>query len=270
VNDCTVVVPAFNESDSIQHLLAGFARWPRDRIIVVDNNSEDGTSSLAAEFGIVVLHESRCGKGFAVVTGAKWAQTDYLFLCDADIKGIAESSILSLMATIDDRDVLARLSIPRSARVTNFTAKPLLAALGMDSVAEPIGGLALVSRQFLLEQHLPGGWGFDIGVTVSALRASGKIPEVETPGISHRQKATSSLKGMANEVLRAGLQSFGLIPWSHEDCTKCIDRVEGLPRGDRRDRGYGVDIRSRLISEAGQGRINMGQQRRRDLGTRWR
>jgi glycosyltransferase involved in cell wall biosynthesis len=224
VENCTLVVPAYNEADQIHHVLAAFDNWTRKSVVVVDNGSDDSTASVAARFGVVVLHEPRRGKGFAVARAAAWASTDYLFLCDADIRGITESSVADLVATCRDGEVLARLSIRRpaeSAAVTLLTAKPLLAALGMDRVLEPIGGLALVSRQFLLNQHLPGGWGFDIALTVASLRSTRRIRELEASGITHRTRALGYYKQMAEDVIRAGLQSAERIPWSHEDCVRC-------------------------------------------------
>lgn len=224
MENCTLVVPALNEADNIQHVLDAFRHWPRNRFVVVDNGSEDATAAVAAEFGVVVLQECRRGKGFAVVKGAKWACTDYVFMCDADIRGITESSVFDLMSALGDRNPMGRLSImrsPENSQVTHLTARPLLAVLGMGCVAEPIGGLTLISRRLLVDQHLHGGWGFDIDLTISTLRRTGKIPEVEVPGISEREKTTSSLTEMATEVLRAALQTVGLISWDHEDCTKC-------------------------------------------------
>jgi len=191
VENCTLVVPALNEANNIQQVLDAFRHWPRNRFVVVDNGSDDATTAVAADFGVVVLQECRRGKGFAVVTGAKWASTDYVFMCDADIRGITESSVIDLMSALGERNPMGRLSImrpPENSQVTHLTAKPLLAVLGMDCVAEPIGGLTLVSRRFLVNRHLHGGWGFDIDLTISTLRTTGKIPEVEAPGISERKK----------------------------------------------------------------------------------
>lgn len=51
VEDCTVIVPALNEADNIAHVLGAFSNWRRDRIIMVDNGSDDRTASVAAELG---------------------------------------------------------------------------------------------------------------------------------------------------------------------------------------------------------------------------
>lgn len=58
-----------------------------------------------------MLDEPRRGKGFAVVNGVRWAQTDFVFLCDADIKGMTESSVFDLMILTCESDVLAGLSM---------------------------------------------------------------------------------------------------------------------------------------------------------------
>ncbi len=67
-----VVVPAFNEARAIARTLRGVPAWV-DRVIVVDDASRDGTSTLARRARRrnleVVRHEANRGVGGAIVTG---------------------------------------------------------------------------------------------------------------------------------------------------------------------------------------------------------
>jgi glycosyltransferase involved in cell wall biosynthesis len=88
----TVLIPCYNEADSIAKVIK---RFPRQRlaragfelsIIVIDNNSNDETAKQAAAAGAKVLYEARQGKGYALRTGfqAIDEQCDYVVMLDGD------------------------------------------------------------------------------------------------------------------------------------------------------------------------------------------
>ena len=82
------------------------------------------------------------------------------------MSGVTPEAIEALFRLAERRRApVARMSIgrpPEHSPVTTFSARPLFAALGLADVREPLGGLVAVDRDFVLEQHLPGGWGFDV------------------------------------------------------------------------------------------------------------
>lgn len=221
----TFVIPAYNEADRIGELLSNFAlkndQW---NVIVVDNNSTDHTRAVAESAGAFVLSEPRRGKGFAVVAGALFATTSHIFLCDADVAGFDPTLARELLATREPDEILARLSLerpPELAPVSFLCASPLLQSLGHQLPREPLGGLALVKRDFLLDAHLPGHWGFDVSLTLAAASPSRSIREVAVPYITHRPKPLVEYREMAEEVCLAILRSYGIVPWDHGDCVRC-------------------------------------------------
>ena len=88
-----VVVPCRNEERSIGKVVEDFRRaLPGALIVVVDNASTDATALRASEAGATVLHESRRGKGFAVVRGFRATRdADFVVLVDGDDTYPAES-----------------------------------------------------------------------------------------------------------------------------------------------------------------------------------
>jgi len=60
-----VVIPAFNEEESLPLVLAAIPRPPVRRIVVTDNNSTDGTRKVGEAGGAVVVDEKRPGYGSA-------------------------------------------------------------------------------------------------------------------------------------------------------------------------------------------------------------
>ncbi len=60
-----VVIPAFNEEQSLPLVLAELPRPPVRRVVVADNNSTDGTARVGHEGGAVVVPAPRPGYGSA-------------------------------------------------------------------------------------------------------------------------------------------------------------------------------------------------------------
>lgn len=63
-----VIIPAFNEADSIAEVIKEIPDSVAE-IIVVDNNSTDETKQNAEAAGATVLHENRKGYGYACLKG---------------------------------------------------------------------------------------------------------------------------------------------------------------------------------------------------------
>lgn len=63
-----VIIPAYNEEDSIAHVIKDIPSIV-DEIIVISNNSTDNTEKNASEAGATVLQEKRKGYGYACLKG---------------------------------------------------------------------------------------------------------------------------------------------------------------------------------------------------------
>ena len=90
----TIIIPAFNEEaclaptlDSVHVATERLRARPRVDVetIVVDNNSDDGTATVARNRGATVIHEPVQGIARARNTGARHATGDVLVFVDADV-----------------------------------------------------------------------------------------------------------------------------------------------------------------------------------------
>ncbi|MCK8521114.1 glycosyltransferase family 2 protein [Aquimarina sp. D1M17] len=68
-----VIIPAFNEEDSIAHVINEIPDVVSE-VIVVSNNSTDQTESVAKNAGATVLQEERKGYGYACLKGMKYIE----------------------------------------------------------------------------------------------------------------------------------------------------------------------------------------------------
>lgn len=85
------IVPTYNEEENIKEVIARLKRFPKIKIIVIDDGSIDSTFKVAKEMGVVVLrHEKNKGKGEAIRTGLRYIldkkNADYVAIIDSDMQ----------------------------------------------------------------------------------------------------------------------------------------------------------------------------------------
>ncbi len=82
-HEITVVIPCLNEAPGIGRVLRRIPDFV-DEILVVDNDSTDGTATIARELGATVIRESLRGYGRAYKTGLFHARGDIIITLDGD------------------------------------------------------------------------------------------------------------------------------------------------------------------------------------------
>ncbi len=93
IADCTVVIPTYNERENIELLLTRILEYPRFRVLVVDDNSPDGTGRHVAALAqqeprlALLSRPGKRGLGTAYVEGFRCALAtgaQFIFEMDAD------------------------------------------------------------------------------------------------------------------------------------------------------------------------------------------
>jgi len=89
----SIVIPVYNEKDSLQALLQRVRKVPFDKeIILIDDCSTDGTRDLLKQLQQsepdlkIIFHERNRGKGAALNTGFKNVTGDIVIIQDADLE----------------------------------------------------------------------------------------------------------------------------------------------------------------------------------------
>ena len=195
-----VVIPTFNERDTLPTIIERVrASVPAADILVVDDNSPDGTGSVAdglaqADPQIHVMHRlGKEGLGAAYLAGFAWAlQHDYGVIVEMDADGSHQPEQLpDLLAALEDADLVLGSRWIRGGGTKNWSrAREMLSRggnrytrvlLGMP-VHDATGGFrafrAQTLRQLDLHEVASQGYCFQVDLAWRAAQRGLRIVEV--------------------------------------------------------------------------------------------
>jgi glycosyltransferase involved in cell wall biosynthesis len=220
----SVVFPAYNEAPYIRRAIEDFAlAGVVDEIVVVDNNSRDGTAEEARRTGARVVEEPAQGYGHALRRGLREASGEIVVLAEPDGTFVGRD-VLKLLAYSDDFDMVCGTRTTRELiweranmgwflRIGNWTVAKLVQLLyGGPSLSDCGCTLRLTHRAALarIQDDLKvGGSHFLPEMVIVGLKHRLKIIEIPVNyrGRIGESKITGSFKG----ALRTGLSMIALI-----------------------------------------------------------
>lgn len=197
----SVVIPCHDEAASIGRVVRDFrAALPGADIVVVDNDSSDDTAGAARLAGARVVHESRRGKGFALLTGfAEAAEADHYLMVDGDdtypahcagdlLQAARESNADVVVGTrldADDPD-----AFPRGHGLGNRLFIALVRLLFGIRTRDLFSGYRVLSRRFLSTTPLVAT-GFDVEAELSVQAQVHGFRVIEIP-VAYRARGADS------------------------------------------------------------------------------
>lgn len=198
-----MILPVLDEREALPWVLE---RLPEGfRAIVADNGSSDGSGSLAASLGALVVQEPRPGYGAACHSGLEAATSDVVCFMDADASLDPGDLHLVLEPVLDGRAQLVlgarhaagRAAYPLRARVANrVLATEVRRRTG--ARLTDIGPMRAARRSELLGLGIEDRrFGYPLETVLRAARAGWAIAEVAVPyhPRTGRSKVTGSVRG---------------------------------------------------------------------------
>lgn len=176
----TIVVPAFNEADSIGQVVRELrAAAPWHEVLVVDDGSNDGTTGRAAQdAGARVLrHPYNKGNGASVKTAIRAATSDWIAIVDGDGQHAPEDAI-RLVSLLGEYDLVVGARHPwtqatAGRRMGNALLNWLAAYLTGRPIPDLTSGFRAARREYLLEfiHLLPNGFSTPTTTTLAFIKA---------------------------------------------------------------------------------------------------
>jgi dolichol-phosphate mannosyltransferase len=223
MNKTLVVVPTYNERENLLPLAERLLALPVPvDLLVVDDNSPDGTGKLADEMAakqpaIHVLHRTaKSGLGRAYIAGFRWAMErgyEFVFELDGDFSHNPDDIPMFLEAA-KNADLVLGSRYLNGIRIINWplsrlmlsksAAKYVQVITGM-KITDPTGGYKCFTRRALqainLHEINSNGYSFQIEMTHRLWRQGMRIVEVP---IIFTERAQGHSK-MAGHIIREAL-----------------------------------------------------------------
>jgi len=180
MKETAVLIPCYNEEQTIGKVVADFRRQlPEANIYVYDNNSTDGTAVVAAAAGAIVRHESAQGKANVIRTMFHEVEARHYVMVDGDDTYPAEAAGEMIRAVESGADMVIgdRLSSTYAAenkrRFHNFgniLVRALVNGCFRSSVTDIMTGYRAFSRRFVKTYPvLASGFEVETEMTIHAL-----------------------------------------------------------------------------------------------------
>jgi len=219
-----VVVPTYNERVNLPLIVPLVLQQDaRIEVLVVDDNSPDGTGRLADEMAasnprIHVLHRpGKAGLGKAYLAGFRWAlECDYDFIFEMDADFSHDPKFLpEFLQAIETADLVIGSRYRAGVNVINWPISRLLLSLGANEYARRVTGLPLTDstggfkcfrRRVLeaidFEKVKSNGYSFQIEMSFRAWKQGFRLVEIPIVFTDRVEGQSKMDKRIVREAIR--------------------------------------------------------------------
>ncbi|MDP3908926.1 MAG: polyprenol monophosphomannose synthase [Gemmatimonadales bacterium] len=219
-----VVIPTYNEAVNLPLIVPQvLAQDPRLEVLVVDDNSPDGTGPMADEFAaanprVHTIHRAgKQGLGTAYIAGFRWALErgyDYIFEMDADFSH-DPNHLKEFLTAIEHADVvLGSRYLQGKVTIVNWPMSRLMLSYFANVYARWItglriwdltGGFKCFRRRVLetvdLAQVGSNGYAFQIEMSVRAWRKGFKLTEIPIVFVDRAEGTSKMNRAIVREAI---------------------------------------------------------------------
>ena len=221
--DIRVIIPAFNEENSIARVIQDLPEVVTE-VVVVNNNSTDQTAQVAKKAGATVLTETRMGYGYACLKGLKYIQEqsktpDIIVFIDGDYSDYPQE-LSKIVAPIIEGDV----DFVVGARVKSLREKgsmtpqqvfgnqlaTFLMRMMFGAKFTDLGPFRAIRYDKLLQLNMEDKtYGWTVEMQLKALKQ--KVAYVEVPVRYKKRIGVSKVSGTVKGTIFAGIKILGWI-----------------------------------------------------------
>jgi glycosyltransferase involved in cell wall biosynthesis len=213
-----VIIPAYNEAESIAHVINDIPKIV-DEVIVVSNNSTDDTEQNAKDAGATVLKETQKGYGYACLKGMDYVskqeiKPDIIVFLDGDYSDYPDE-LTKIIQPIIERDIdfvigarVKRLREKGSMTMPqifgNWLATSLMRIM-FNSTFTDLGPFRAIKYEKLLALNMEDKtYGWTVEMQLKALRQ--KLSYVEIPVNYRNRIGISKVSGTVKGAIFAGVK----------------------------------------------------------------
>ncbi|NJB71864.1 glycosyltransferase involved in cell wall biosynthesis [Saonia flava] len=221
--DIKVIIPAYNEADSIAKVIAEIPNMVSE-VIVVNNNSTDKTAENAKEAGATVLTEIRKGYGYACLCGMDYIakqskKPDIIVFIDGDYSDYPEELSKIVQPIIEkDVDFVIGSRVKELREANSMTPQQIfgnklatfLMNLFFGAEFTDLGPFRAIKYPKLLTLHMADKtYGWTVEMQLKALKK--KLTYVEVPVRYKKRIGVSKVSGTVKGSIFAGVKILGWI-----------------------------------------------------------
>lgn len=221
--DIKVIIPAFNEADSIAKVIEDIPNSVSE-IIVVNNNSTDQTAQNSREAGATVIDEPNRGYGFACLAGMHYIEEqskhpDIIVFIDGDYSDYPEELdkvVAPILRENMDFVIGARKAALREAgsmtpqQVFGNQLATFLMRLFFGAKFTDLGPFRAIKYESLKELGMQDKtYGWTVEMQLKAIRK--KLAYKEVPVRYKRRIGVSKVSGTVKGTIFAGVKILGWI-----------------------------------------------------------
>ncbi len=218
-----VIIPAFNEADSIARVIADIPDLV-DEVIVVSNNSTDDTEVNAKKAGATVLTEPRKGYGYACLKGMHYIakQTrnpDVVVFLDGDYSDYPDEMPKILQPILNEgKDFVVGARVRKWREKGSMTFPQIfgnklattLMKLFFNSRFTDLGPFRAITYEKLLQLKMEDKtYGWTVEMQLKALRQN--LSYTEVPVHYKNRIGVSKVSGTVKGAIFAGVKILGWI-----------------------------------------------------------
>ena len=218
-----VIIPAYNEADSIAHVINDIPKTV-DEVIVVSNNSTDDTEANAKKAGATVLKETNIGYGYACLKGMQHIanqteKPDIVVFLDGDYSDYPEE-LTKIVAPIinDDIDFVIGARVKQLREKGSMTVPQIfgnwlattLMSLFFGAKFTDLGPFRAIKHKKLLALNMEDKtYGWTVEMQLKALKQ--KLTYTEIPVNYRNRIGVSKVSGTLKGAIFAGIKILGWI-----------------------------------------------------------